>query len=56
MVDKNGFRNFSLIEHGRQSLTAMLAEADLGKKLWKEFILLALLFLAAEVALIRFLK
>jgi hypothetical protein len=56
LLDKNGFSNFSLIEHGKQSLTTLLAEADLGKKLWKEFILLALLFLAAEVALIRFLK
>jgi hypothetical protein len=51
-----GLFNFSLIETGIRSLTDSLTEIDQGKKLWKWCIILALLFLAVEIALLRFWK
>ncbi len=54
--EKAGLTNFRLLEAGPKGLSSLLSEIEQGKKLWKWCILLALLFLAAEVALIRFLK
>ncbi|HXC06712.1 MAG TPA: hypothetical protein VNZ86_18270, partial [Bacteroidia bacterium] len=53
---KAGLNNFSLIETGQKDLKSLLSEIDQGKKLWKWCILLALLFLAVEIALLRLLK
>ena len=49
----SGFPNFTLLQPGNKSLTESLAELDQGKKLWKWCVVLALLFLAAEIALLR---
>ncbi len=48
--------NVKLVETGDKSLTDVLSEKNQGKKLWKLCIILALLFLATEIVLLRFLK
>ncbi|MFY9307735.1 MAG: BatA domain-containing protein [Bacteroidia bacterium] len=52
----NDLDNVNVIETGAQSLQQSLTELEQGKKLWKLCIILALLFLAAEVLLLRFMK
>lgn len=51
-----GFKNISVIETGEKSVSGSLLEANDGKKLWKLFLILALVFLLAEVAIIRLVK
>ena len=48
--------NINVLEATAQSLTQSLSEAEQGKKLWKLCIILALLFLAIEVMILRFMK
>jgi hypothetical protein len=55
LVDKN-FNNFNILETGTQDLKQSLMEIEQGKKLWKLCIILALLFLAVEGLLLRFMK
>ncbi|MCW3101920.1 MAG: N-terminal double-transrane protein [Bacteroidetes bacterium] len=55
-VNKSNLFNFNVLNNSEQSLTHSLAELDQGKKLWKLCLILALLFLAAEVILLRFMK
>ncbi len=55
LLTKN-LSNINVIETDAQSLTQSLTETEQGKKLWKLCIILALLFLAIEVALLRFMK
>lgn len=55
-VSKFNLLNFNVLNNNEQSLTSTLAELDQGKKLWKLCLLLALLFLAAEIALLRLMK
>lgn len=45
--------NFSLLQPTGKSLTNMVAEMNTGIKLWKLFIVLALMFLLGEVILLR---
>ena len=45
-----------MLEGGSEDLSLRLNELDQGRKLWKWFILFALLFLAAEVFLIRYVR
>ena len=52
----NDYDNFTIIETGVQSIQQSLMELEQGKKLWKLCIILALLFLATEVLLLRFMK
>lgn len=52
-LTERGLSNFSVIDDASADLSLRLSELDQGRKLWKWFILLALLFLAAEVFLIR---
>lgn len=56
LKEASGLANFSLLEAGTKTLTDTLSEMDQGKKLWKWCIILALLFLAGEVSLLRFWK
>lgn len=49
-----GLVNFSLVETGGKDLTSALTEIDLGTRLWKWCVWAALLFLLAEVLLLRF--
>jgi hypothetical protein len=48
--------NFNVMEINLKDLTQSLLELNEGKKLWKLCIILALLFLAVEVLLLRFMK
>jgi hypothetical protein len=55
-LEQRGLSTFTVVEDGARDLSLRLNELDQGRKLWKWFILLALLFLAAEVFLIRHLR
>lgn len=55
LINKN-FNNFNILETGTQDLKQSLMEIEQGKKLWKLCIVLALLFLAVEGLLLRFMK
>ncbi|MES2140834.1 MAG: BatA and WFA domain-containing protein [Bacteroidota bacterium] len=55
LVNKN-FNNFNILETGTQGLKQSLMEIEQGKKFWKLCIVLALLFLAVEGLLLRFMK
>jgi hypothetical protein len=55
-IDRLNLFNFNIINNSEQNLTKSLSELDQGKKLWKLCVLLALLFLAAEVLLLRLMK
>lgn len=50
---QRGLTSFSVLKEGTSDLSLRLNELDQGRKLWKWFIALALLFLALEVFLIR---
>ena len=53
LLAERGLTSFSVLTEGAEDLPLRLTELDQGRKLWKWFILLALLFLAAETILIR---
>lgn len=55
-IDERGFKNMSVIEPGEKSVSGSLLEVNDGKKLWKLFLILALVFLLAEVLIIRLAK
>ena len=55
-IDKNKLQHARIVEAGNKPITQVIAEMNQGKKLWKTFVLLALLFLAAEVLLLRLWK
>lgn len=55
-LNANGFSLFNILETGRVELTEVVKQLDEGKKLWKWFVLFALLFILIEILLIRFLK
>jgi hypothetical protein len=48
--------NFNVLENTEQNLSLSLRELEQGKKLWKLCLVMALIFLAAEVLLLRFMK
>lgn len=54
-IERRGLSNFKVLEAG-DDLSLRLAELDQDRKLWKWFVALALIFLVAEVLLIRFLR
>jgi len=56
LSEKEGLSNFSLIDVGDKNVSVMLADIGEGKKLWKWCILFALIFLAAETALLRWFR
>jgi len=55
-IETYGLKNYSLINADDATFKKILVETEEGIRLWKLFIILALLFLAAEILLIRFLK
>lgn len=55
-ITKSNLQNFNILKTNEQNLTSSLTEIDQGKKLWKLCLVLALLFLAVEIALLRLLK
>lgn len=56
MVDETGVRNMTVIAPGGKNLSEALQEVNDGKKLWKLCLILALVFLAAEILIIRLFK
>lgn len=52
-IDGNGLKNITIIEPNEKTLTNALQEVNDGKKLWKLFLILALVFLATEILIIR---
>ena len=55
-IDEKGLKNISIIQPDEKTLTNALQEVNDGKKLWKLFLILALIFLAAEILIIRLFK
>jgi len=55
-IDEKGLKNLQIIEPNEKTLTNALQEVNDGKKLWKLFLILALIFLAAEILIIRLFK
>lgn len=55
-IDEKGLKNIQIIETNEKTLTNALQEVNDGKKLWKLFLILALIFLAAEILIIRLFK
>ena len=55
-IDEKGLKNIQIIEPNEKTLTNALQEVNDGKKLWKLFLILALIFLASEILIIRLFK
>ncbi len=55
-VEEMNLMNIDVLELDSKNITQSLMELDQGKKLWKLCLILALLFLAVEVLLLRFMK
>ncbi len=56
IIDKHHIRNAQLIDTKSKPISQIVTELNQGIKLWKTFVLLVLLFLGAEVILLRFWK
>lgn len=56
IINNNEFSNLNLFEPGVVSMEKQMELLTNGRELWKLFLLLGILFLLAEVFLIRFLK
>ncbi|MCF8423817.1 MAG: BatA and WFA domain-containing protein [Bacteroidia bacterium] len=55
-IDDSGLKNMSILMPDEKILTSALQETNDGKKLWKLFLILAMVFLAAEILIIRLFK
>ena len=55
-LKQSGIKNFAVIQAQKKPLTQEIIEISQGTPLWKIFIILALLFIAAEIALVRLMK
>ncbi|MES2837056.1 MAG: BatA domain-containing protein [Bacteroidota bacterium] len=55
-IEKNNLSNFKIVKSTEKNLATVISEINAGIKLWKYCLLLALLFIAAEIILIRFWK
>lgn len=55
-ASKSFFRNIAVLKSSPKGYTASLVNQTSGRQLWKWFIALVLLFLAAETALLRWMK
>ncbi|RLD62472.1 MAG: hypothetical protein DRJ01_06120 [Bacteroidetes bacterium] len=56
LLKKYNLENFSILESQNKFFTHNLIQINNGKQLWKIFIIIALIFLAIETLLLRFLK
>ncbi len=56
LFEGKGIKTELFVGSNNETLSAQLKQNEQGKPLWKYFILLALLFIATEIALIRLLK
>lgn len=55
-LDEKNINNVTVLKASNNNLTTMLKENATGKKLWKLFLVLALLFLLSEILIIRLFK
>jgi Aerotolerance regulator N-terminal len=55
-IEDGDLKNVSVIEPNEKSLTKSIQEINDGKKLWKWFLILGLVFLALEILIIRLFK
>jgi hypothetical protein len=55
-IEKYGLQNFAILNPNEKEVGQALDELNLGRRLWKLCIIFALLFLLAEIALLRFFK
>ena len=56
MIDGRGWQNVSLLDSAAGTIGKAAALDTEGRRLWKLFLILALIFLATEVSLLRLLK
>jgi hypothetical protein len=56
ILNNQGHRNIQILESGNKPFVQTLTELSHGIRLWRWFVILALLFLLAEVLLLRFWK
>ena len=56
LIASERLKNCSVIETKNKNITDVLNELNMGIKLWKIFVILALIFLAGEVILLRIWK
>jgi hypothetical protein len=56
MIKEKGLKKFNVLDLKDKNISNVLEELNQGVRLWKVFVILALLFLVAEVVLLRFLK
>ena len=56
IIDEEHLSNITIANPSETNLSASLKETSDGKKLWKLFLILALLFLLSEIAIIRLVK
>ncbi len=55
-IDEKGIKNMSIINADEKTVANSLQEINDGKKLWKLFLILALVFLLSEILIIRLFK
>jgi hypothetical protein len=55
-IDEKGLKNIEILVPNEKTMTTILQEVNDGQKLWKLFLILALIFLAAEILIIRLFK
>ena len=55
-IEKSNATAIKVFESNNKQLNDILIEQEQGKKLWKFCVILALLFLATEIALLRLMK
>jgi hypothetical protein len=51
-----GLKNLTVLKSEESSIAQSLKETNNGNKLWKLFLILALLFLLGEILIIRFFR
>jgi len=56
LIKEKGLKKFNVLDLKNKPVSKVLEELNQGIRLWKIFIVLALLFIFAEVLLLRFLK
>lgn len=52
-IDEKNIKNMSVIQADEKSVGTAIQEVNDGKKLWKLFLILTLVFLLAEILIIR---
>ena len=55
-IEKLNLKNITVLDSNKGTITNTLKETNNGSKLWKLFLILALLFLLSEILIIRLFK